>query len=478
MSFPPEDVAQLNQMSALELGDYRREISAWVDEVRSALRKGEATKDELIDARDHLRELDSIRDKAIGEAVRNPRAVERESTYTPPGRDSGEEVRSIRGEIRDDALRTIDSYRSKDVLSAEAADRLDDVVRHQDHAGMEGRYLSAVGSREYMSAFGKLIAHPLDAHVRMTPRELESVQRVQGVMQERAMVEGSGGTGKYGVPVEVDPTILLSSSGALNPIRQLARVFTVSTNKWTGVSGSVTASFADELTEVGDGTPTLAQPVVNLQKAHVFVPFSIELSQDYANLTQELAKTIADAKDVLEAQVFLDGLAASFQPVGIVSTAGALTTASRVQTATTATTAIADIYSLKQALPARWLANGVFVMNPNVKDVFRRFVGGGNTAEPFIVESQAEGATVLSRECRDWTNMVTTTTTSGSKIALFADFKATYAIADRIGLEVELVPHIFGASNRFPIGARGLYAYWRTGGGILVGAAARYLEVR
>jgi hypothetical protein len=58
------------------------------------------------------------------------------------------------------------------------------------------------------------------------------------------------------------------------------------------------------------------------------------------------------------------------------------------------------------------------------------------------------------------------TTTSGSKVAIYADWPNAFAIVDRIGLSVELVPHVFGASQR-PIGARGVYAYWRTGSGVL-----------
>jgi hypothetical protein len=33
------------------------------------------------------------------------------------------------------------------------------------------------------------------------------------------------------------------------------------------------------------------------------------------------------------------------------------------------------------------------------------------------------------------------------------------------------VPHIFGAANRFPIGQRGLYAYWRNSSKVLSASA-------
>ena len=29
-------------------------------------------------------------------------------------------------------------------------------------------------------------------------------------------------------------------------------------------------------------------------------------------------------------------------------------------------------------------------------------------------------------------------------------------------MTAELIPHLFGATNRFPTGQRGLYVYWRT----------------
>jgi hypothetical protein len=58
------------------------------------------------------------------------------------------------------------------------------------------------------------------------------------------------------------------------------------------------------------------------------------------------------------------------------------------------------------------------------------------------------------------------------------DFQAGYLIADRLGMSVELVPHLFGATNRFPTGQRGLFAIWRTGGGVTAANALRYMEVK
>jgi HK97 family phage major capsid protein len=372
---------------------------------------------------------------------------------------------------RDAGLRTIE--RHKDVLSPQASDNLDHIIRNDDPLSLVARYVSAVGDEHYSRAFGIMLAHPMDAHFRMTEREAASVRTVSQVMSERAMAEGTGSAGGYGVPVAIDPTILLSSNGAINPIRQVARVFSISgTNKWTGVSGSVTAAFSAENTEVADGTPTLAQPTVTVQKAQCFVPFSIEVGEDYVGLQAELAKIIADARDVLEAQKFLDGSGTN-EPAGILGTLG-LAAGQRTQTTTTAVTAVGDIYLLKQALAARWLPTAQFLANPTVVDIFRRFVGGGNTTEPFVVEN----GEMLRRPTFEWSNMSTGTTTTGQKIVIFGDISAAFAVVDRVGLSVELVPHIMGPTNRFPLGQRGVYAFWRVGSGILVGAAARWLEVK
>jgi len=34
-------------------------------------------------------------------------------------------------------------------------------------------------------------------------------------------------------------------------------------------------------------------------------------------------------------------------------------------------------------------------------------------------------------------------------------------------MSVELIPHLFGSSNRYPTGQRGLYMYWRNSSKVL-----------
>ncbi len=188
-----------------------------------------------------------------------------------------------------------------------------------------------------------------------------------------------------------------------------------------------------------------------------------------------MTAALADGKDVLDAAAFLTGTGTN-QPGGILNIGGTggLTTTQRQHTNTVATYAIGDPYLLKAALPARFINTSTYVAAPGIWDTTYRFVGG-NSTEPFQMPSR--GGEMLGRPKVELSSMVTTTTT-GSKIMMLGDFRTGYLIADRLGMQVELIPHLVGATNRFPTGQRGLVAIWRTGGGVVAANALRYLEVK
>ena len=58
-------------------------------------------------------------------------------------------------------------------------------------------------------------------------------------------------------------------------------------------------------------------------------------------------------------------------------------------------------------------------------------------------------------------------------MAIFGNF-SRYKIVDRVGLTVDVIPHLFGA-NRRPTGERGIYAYWRNGAKVTDANAFRAL---
>ena len=61
-------------------------------------------------------------------------------------------------------------------------------------------------------------------------------------------------------------------------------------------------------------------------------------------------------------------------------------------------------------------------------------------------------------------------------VMVYGDFSG-YTIVDRIGLTLESIPHLFGASNNFPNGMRSIWAYWRTGARVTNSEALAVLNV-
>jgi HK97 family phage major capsid protein len=416
-------------------------------------------------------ELDEyrVRRERLIELARDPRNTEAGSVYetkltrTRFDEAAPEHVRAA----HDDGLRAIE--RNRHLLSPAAGDRLDELVRLQDRSGIDARYLAAVSDPHYLSAFGKLVADPTHGHLRYSQPEVAAVQRVSGVMFERAMNIGTGSAGGFGVPFTLDPSILLTSSGALNPVRSVARVITISTDQWKGVSSTgVTAAYQAEAAETADASPVLAQPTIDCAMGRAFIPFSYELGQDWGSLQQELTRLISDGKDVLDATQFLTGTGTD-SPAGVLT---GLTTSQRVQCAATGFPAVADHYSLKAAVPARFLANLSWMAHQGQWDRSYRLTPVGSTTEPQMLVTR-EGA-MLGAPKNEWSTMANVAT-AGSKVIIAGDFQAAFTIADRIGMTVELVPTLFGPTQR-PTGQRGLLAFWRTGSKVVVPEALRYLE--
>jgi HK97 family phage major capsid protein len=407
-----------------------------------------------------LREIEEQR-QAVREAMQVPGSIER--SFEPPEqlrrRDTGPGW-----EDRELGLRALERME----LSAEAGDRLDSVIRG-DRAGIDSRYIAAVSDPDYERAFWKRLASPDTAPHSYTPKEAEATRVVSEAMAERAMSEGTTTAGGFGVPYALDPTIVITGTGVANPLRELATVSTITTKTWKGVSSAgITAAFSDEAVEVGDDTPVLAQPSIDAEKWQAFIPFSIEVGEDYTNLQQELANLLADARDNLEADRFTFGTAGT-EPEGIL-TAGTV----QVTTAGTATYAVADVYSLQEAVAPRYQPNASWLMSNAIRNKTRRFVAQGSTSEPSLFNDAQDR--ILGKPWRELSTLVSTTT-SNSLIAIYGDIQRGYRVIDRVGLSVELIPHIMG-SNRRPLGQRGLYCYGRVGAGVVNAQAFRVLKIR
>jgi HK97 family phage major capsid protein len=176
-------------------------------------------------------------------------------------------------------------------------------VLRRDKFGLDSEYVAAISSPSYEKAFAKKLTGMNGAEAELEPDEREALLAVGRAMSMRAMAIGEGKTGGFAIPIALDPTVILTSTGAVSPLRELANVVTISaSSEWKGVgSAGVSAHFRGEAEEVEDDSPELEQPTVKPQRADCFIPYSIE-SEDWAGIREELTRLMADAKNTLEAE--------------------------------------------------------------------------------------------------------------------------------------------------------------------------------
>ena len=285
------------------------------------------------------------------------------SAVTGANRPPGSQPRPPSGRYADRAARVLDGLHRRGLPDhgAAVADR---VCRSPMGAGddPEGardlgqRWLSVCGSPEYETAFAAIISDPVGGGAALT--EAERAAWRAGRQVQAAL--GEGGSGNYLVPVMLDPTVLLSSAGSNNPLRQISRVETIVTAEWRGVTGSTTAEWLGAGSEAADKTPTLLQPEVPVYKASAFVPFDIELEGDAQDLMGQLGSVLTDAAEVLRSAAYVTG-GGSTEPSGFVPGSTAVDNASGAFVAS-------DVRTLQNSLPPRfsagasWLAN-IAVLN-------------------------------------------------------------------------------------------------------------------
>ena len=186
--------------------------------------------------------------------------------------------------------------------------------------------------------------------------------------------------------------------------------------------------------------------------------FSYELGQDWATLQTELTGLISDARDVLDATQFLTGTGTD-SPAGVLT---GLSTSQRVQTVGAAAIAIGDVYALKQALPARFMASATWAVHPTRIDAIYRLTPSGSTTEPQAMP--ARDGELIGRPVIEWTTMSSTSAT-GQKWMLYGDFHSAFFVADRLGMSVEIVQNLFGRVEAPDRRARayGVLADWLKG---------------
>jgi HK97 family phage major capsid protein len=111
--------------------------------------------------------------------------------------------------------------------------------------------------------------------------------------------------------------------------------------------------------------------------------------------------------------------------------------------------------------------------NPIIYNEIRGFGAAGSPA-PFITELKDE---LLIKRPMAVSSYVDATYGSGdNQILVVGDFQ-NYVLADRIGMQVELISHLFATGNNRPSGQRGLFAFYRMGADSVSDGAFSVLNV-
>lgn len=374
---------------------------------------------------------------------------------TPSGADPGE-VRYLRPtEARDRALRLLEDRESIGHLEDDQLEKVERALRlrtaSSDGAAVARRLL-VTETDSYRSAFMKGVSQVAPA---FTPEETRALDEF------RAMSIGTDTSGGFGVPVLIDPTIILTGQGSLNPFRQIAQVVSITNDEWKGVSSAgVSWSIDSEAAAVSDDTPTLAQPTVTTGMARGFVPYSIEVGMDYPSFASEIGRLLAEGYDELQASHMAVGTVSTTNR-GIVTALDANTNVEVVVTTDGAFGGV-DINKVWTALPDRYKANATWVMSHDVGAEVATF-GNSNNLSFVTVDFTGIVETLRARPVRysSYTGDFTATTGT-SNLIVVGDFR-NFVIADRVGMSVELVPHLFDTTANRPTGQRGLFAFARFG---------------
>ncbi len=368
------------------------------------------------------------------------------------------------GVLRAQALTAIE--RSEEMPDAARQRATVDIERDDDPDAGLARYAIEASQPHYRAAFLRWMRDPMTGHFSWSREEVGAVRRVQNMT--RAMALGTGGAGGFLVPYELDPQILISSGGSVDPMRQVARVTTSAYNEKRFVTSTgVTASWDAEAAEVSDDSPALLQPAIVCAKGQAFVPVSVELYED-SDIAQQVGALMVDSKAQLESNAFTLGTGTG-QPRGII-TAVSANAGSVIATGTNALAA-ADVYANQAALPARWRARARFMANLSIINGYRVLIKGSGLTESIVDDAgprpRMAGWELVENSAMDGA----LTATANDYVLLSGDFQQ-YAIVDRVGTTVEFLPHLFGANGR-PTNQRGFLMHFRTGGDVLISDAFR-----
>jgi HK97 family phage major capsid protein len=437
-------------------------------ELRKFADREQAAFDQLLNmharARAHLAIRETV-DRGGRGAVERAFGGSLAGSTTPFVDDAQSVLRMAGGEARDRALRALETRGQN--LKPDQQDQVETLLRAQiskETPNVDGAYIAKrsliTESDAYRSAWRQVVTDP---HPVLTAEEAAALRALRQLdVEYRAMFEGSSAAGGYGVPVFIDPTIVMTAQESLNPVRRISRTEVITTNAWKGVSSAgVSWSWDAENAEVSDDSPTLAQPTVTAFTARGFIPFSIEVGMDYPSFADECAKLLAEGYDELLAAAFATG-SGSGQPRGIVTALDANTNVEVLLT-TAGTFGAVDMNKAWKALPDRFKGRGTWVMSHDVATDVASFANAQNLASFYTTDLTGVLTTLRTRPVEFSSYFPGSISgTSHQNQLVVGDF-SNYLIASRAGMSIELIPHLIGLTNNRPTAQRGWFAWARAG---------------
>ena len=364
------------------------------------------------------------------------------------------DVRSMNsGELRSAALTVLEREADVIGIADHQASKVERLIRRGD--GWAAARLVETENDAYRSAFMKSV-----------------MGQALNDSEARAMNITTTTQGGFGVPILIDPTIMLTDQGSSNPFWSIANVKTITTKDWRGVSaGGVTFAFETESAAANDLTPTLAQPTIHAHRVQGAIPFTIEVEMDYPEFASEIGKLLAAGYDDILLNKFTIGTG-SGEPWGVFEACEQAT--SQVVVDTDGQLNAADVNKVWAALPQRFRQNASWLMSVDANNDIQAL--GDDKLSKQTVNLAAGGVDILKGrpvyESAYAPNF--TGTTGAASIAVVGDF-SNFVIAQRAGMNVETVQHLVDTTTGLPTGPRAFFAWARVGSDVVIDNAFRML---
>ena len=431
----------------------------------------------LVETEAAVVELDALKLRASRvEAIKAIPTLERSAGHDAPGQINRtspfavDPENSTRSQRRDAAHAILETNGKH--LTARQGDHLDKLLRSGRGPNLDSDVIARLA-----------IATESDAYKRAFYKGLTQVNPIfepdeaRAVTLFRAASEGTSALGGYGVPILIDPTIVLTSGAADAPLLNAATVVTITTDQWKGVvSAGLTFEYTAEAAVVADKTPTLAQPTIPVYRADGFIPYSVEIEQDYPGFAEEMAHLLTQGYiNLLAAGTMTSsgsscptGLFTALQRTGGKCADG--TSGTGVTVTTLGTVGAVDMRACWGSLGELFRQHSTWVMNVTTENQVRAF--GNNLAlSDFTVDLSAPGESRLAGRpiiLSDYAPSFTGTTGTSTQITVLGDL-SKFMIVQRAGMVVEQVPHLFDQATGRPNLSRGWLAWTRHGYNALSG---------